>query len=118
MSALSAHGCARARCQGSPGDRGRREAWFSEASIWELGLKWRKGKIGLQPRRAFEQAQRDRFPPMRITIDAILLSSGLRQKHRDPFDPLLYVQARTNKCVLLSIDRTLATLDSRVLPPK
>jgi PIN domain nuclease of toxin-antitoxin system len=92
--------------------------WFSEASIWELGLKWRKGKIGLQPRRVFEQAQRDRFLPMPITIEAILLSSELRQKHGDPFDRLLYAQARANKCVLLSIDRTLATFGSRVLSPK
>lgn len=25
--------------------------WFSEASIWELGLKWRKGEIAVAPRR-------------------------------------------------------------------
>ena len=25
--------------------------WFSEASIWELGLKWREGKIAMPPRR-------------------------------------------------------------------
>ena len=28
--------------------------WFSEASIWEIGLKWRKGKINLQPRRILD----------------------------------------------------------------
>ena len=52
--------------------------WFSEASIWELGLKWRKGKIGLQPRRIVEQALRDRFRPLPITLEAILLSGELR----------------------------------------
>ena len=31
----------------------------AEASVWELGLKWRKGKINLQPRRVVEQALRD-----------------------------------------------------------
>lgn len=92
--------------------------WFSEASIWELGLKWRKGKIGLQPRRVLEQAQRDGFLPMPISIEAILVSSELRQKHGDPFDRLLYAQARTNKCALLSIDRALATFGSRLLSPK
>jgi len=30
--------------------------WFSDASIWELGLKWRKGKIAVQPRRLVDQA--------------------------------------------------------------
>jgi PIN domain nuclease of toxin-antitoxin system len=28
---------------------------FSEASVWEIGLIWRKGKINLQPRRVVEQ---------------------------------------------------------------
>lgn len=92
--------------------------WFSEASIWELGLKWRKGKIGLQPRRIVEQALSDRFRPLPITLEAILLSSELRQRHGDPFDRLLYAQARETGCLLLSIDRMLATFGSRVLKPK
>jgi len=92
--------------------------WFSEASIWELGLKWRKGKIGLQPRRIVEQALRDRFRAMPITLEAILLSSELRQRHGDPFDRLLYAQARESGCLLLTIDRTLAKFGARVLTPK
>jgi PIN domain nuclease of toxin-antitoxin system len=92
--------------------------WFSEASIWEIGLKWRKGKISLQPRRIAEQAVRDRFRPMPITLESILLSSELRQRHRDPFDRLLYAQARERGCRLLTIDRTLAQFGARVLTPK
>jgi PIN domain nuclease of toxin-antitoxin system len=92
--------------------------WFSEASIWELGLKWRKGKIGLQPRRIVEQALRDRFRPLPITLEAIMLSSELRQKHGDPFDRLLYAQARESGCLLLTIDRTLAKFGARVLTPQ
>ena len=34
---------------------------FSEASVREIGLKWRKGKINLQPRRVVEPALRDGF---------------------------------------------------------
>ena len=92
--------------------------WFSEASIWELGLKWRKGKIGLQPRRILEQALRDRFRPMPITLEAIMVSSELRQRHGDPFDRLLYAQARESGCRLLTIDRTLAKFGARVLTPQ
>ena len=92
--------------------------WFSEASIWELGLKWRKGKIGLKPRRIVEQALRDRFRQMAITLEAILLSNELRQRHGDPFDRLLYAQARASGCRLLSIDRALAEFGARVLTPK
>lgn len=32
--------------------------WFSEASIGELGPKWRKGKIAMQPRRLFRSGSR------------------------------------------------------------
>jgi PIN domain nuclease of toxin-antitoxin system len=92
--------------------------WFSEASIWELGLKWRKGKIGLQPRRIVEQALHDRYRAMPITLKAILLSSELRQRHGDPFDRLLYAQARESGCFLLTIDRTLAKFGAKVLTPK
>ena len=92
--------------------------WFSEASIWELGLKWRKGKIGLQPRRILEQALRDRFRPMPITLEAIVVSSELRQRHGDPFDRLLYAQAQESGCRLLTIDRTLAKFGARVLMPR
>lgn len=92
--------------------------WFSEASIWELGLKWRKGKIALQPRRIVEQALRDRFRAMPITLEAIMVSSELRHRHGDPFDRLIYAQARGSDCRLLSIDRTLAEFGARVLSPK
>jgi PIN domain nuclease of toxin-antitoxin system len=92
--------------------------WFSEASIWELGLKWRKGKINLQPRRIAEQALRDHFQPMQIALEPILVSSELRQRHGDPFDRLLYAQAKHSGCRLLSIDRTLAGFGTRVLTPK
>lgn len=60
--------------------------WFSDASIWELGLKWRKGKIALQPRRIAEQALTNGLRPLAIQLEAVLLSCELRQSHADPFD--------------------------------
>ncbi|MFM9969347.1 MAG: hypothetical protein ACKVQK_13225, partial [Burkholderiales bacterium] len=47
---------------------------FSEASVWEIGFKWRKGKINLQPRRIVEQALRDGYRMMALSIEPILLS--------------------------------------------
>ena len=70
------------------------EVAFSEASIWEIGLKWRKGKINLQPRRVVEQALRDGFRMRALSLEPILLSCELQQKHDDPFDRLLYAQAK------------------------
>lgn len=93
-------------------------AWFSEASIWELGLKWRKGKIALQPRRIAEHALANGFRPLMVQMESMLLSCELRQAHGDPFDRLLYAQAKHGGYRLLSIDRKLAGFGAVVLSPK
>lgn len=93
------------------------DVWFSDASIWELGLKWRKGKIAVQPRRIAEQAFTNGLRSLPITLETILLSSELRQSHGDPFDRLLYAQARHAGFRLLSIDRALANFGAVVLKP-
>ena len=91
------------------------EVYFSEASLWELGLKWRKGKIGLQPRRIAEQALLNGLRPMVIDREALFVSSELKHAHGDPFDRLLYAQARVAGVKLLSIDRTLVDLGAVVV---
>ena len=94
------------------------EVAFSEASVWEIGLKWRNGKINLQPRRVVEQALRDCFRMCALSLEPILLSCELQQKHGDPFDRLLYAQARHLDYRLLSIDRTLAGFGAHVVNPR
>ena len=97
---------------------GAESVWFSDASIWELGLKWRKGKIALQPRRIVRQAIANGLRCLAIYQEALLLSCELRQSHADPFDRLIYAQARHVGYRLLSIDRRLAALGATVLTPK
>ena len=92
--------------------------WVSEASIWEIGLKWRKGKINLQPRRVLEQALRDGFRPLALDVESMLLSSELRQDHGDPFDRLLYAQAKQQGLRLMTMDRTLAAFGTTVVNPR
>lgn len=94
------------------------EIAFSEASVWEIGLKWRKGKIKLQPRRVFEQALQDGLRKLPLSIDSILLSCELRHTHGDPFDRLLYAQAKLLDYRLLSVDRTLNEFGAQVINPK
>ena len=90
---------------------------FSDASLWELGLKWRKGKIGVQPRRIAEQALTNGLRPMAIDREALFVSSELKHSHGDPFDRLLYAQARVAGMRLMTIDRTLAELGASVVTP-
>jgi PIN domain nuclease of toxin-antitoxin system len=96
---------------------GAEAVWFSEASIWELGLKWRKGKIAVQPRRIAQQAMANGLSPLAIAFEAILVSSELRQEHGDPFDRLLYAQAKVAGWRLLTLDRTLQGFGAVVLKP-
>ena len=91
---------------------------FSEASVWEIGLKWRKGKINLQPRRVVEQALRDGFRMIALSIEPILLSCELRQSHGDPFDRLLYAQAKHLGFRLMSIDRKMSEFGAQVINPR
>lgn len=91
--------------------------WFSDASIWELGLKWRKGKIAVQPRRIAEQALANGLTPLPMVREALLLSSELYTEHGDPFDRLLFAQARHGGYRLLSIDRQHQALGAVVLRP-
>lgn len=92
--------------------------WFSDASIWEIGLKWRKGKIAAQPRRIVDAAVRSGLRSLPIHQEALMLSCELRQAHTDPFDRLLYAQARHGGYRLLSIDRKLSELSAIVVKPK
>ena len=92
--------------------------WFSDASIWELGLKWRKGKIAVQPRRVNQQALSNGLRPLPIHIEALLISCELRQAHGDPFDRLLFAQARAGGFALLTIDRAIEGFGVEVVRPK
>lgn len=92
--------------------------WFSDASLWELGLKWRKGKIALQPRRILTQAIANGLRSLPIHQEALLLSCELRQAHADPFDRLLYAQAKHGGYRLLTIDRKLSALGAVIVTPK
>ena len=84
--------------------------YFSEASIWELGLKFRKGKIAVEPRRILAQALHDGLRPIGISMEAMLLSCELSQDHADPFDRLLYAQTKLAGHRLLTEDNALAKL--------
>ena len=52
-----------------------------------------------------------------IGLDPILICCELRQKHDDPFDHLLYAQAKHYGYALLTIDRKLREFGARVLKP-
>jgi PIN domain nuclease of toxin-antitoxin system len=79
------------------------EVWFSAASVWELGLKIRKGKLRM-PGNFAEVLVSDGFTPLSITADHASRSHSLPPVHEDPFDRLLIAQSLVEGLVLVTRD--------------
>lgn len=86
------------------------EVYFSSASIWEIGLKWRKGKISVQPRLVAQAAMASGLRELSVSMEAMLVSCELKSTHGDPFDRLLYAQAKTARMKLMSADNEIRKL--------
>jgi PIN domain nuclease of toxin-antitoxin system len=91
------------------------EVYFSSASIWEIGLKWRKGKIGVQPRAVAQAAISAGLRELSVSMEAMLVSCEMKSAHGDPFDRLLYAQAKTAQMKLMSADREIRKLGTIVI---
>ncbi len=68
-------------------------------------------------RRIATQALGNGVRPLSISMEALRVSSELRHAHDDPFDRLLYAQAKVVGWKLLSMDRTLRSFGAVILRP-
>lgn len=83
--------------------------FLSLVSAWEMGIKSGLGKLSLtQPIEPFieDQARRNRFEILPITLPHIAAVERLPQHHRDPFDRLLIAQSITEAMPLISADHS------------
>ena len=93
----------------------RNELLFSAASVWEIAIKVRAGKLSLPE-------PVSRYVPSRMQssgVSALLVShahaagvADLPGHHRDPFDRLLVSQALAEGVPILSSDAQLDAYDS------
>lgn len=99
----------------------RNEVFLSAASVWEMAIKRRLGKLPLREPVASYVRRRlasDPIEPLPVTADHAAGVETLDTLHADPFDRLLIVQARAEGMRLLTADdRVLAygspTVDAR-----
>ena len=84
------------------------EVLVSAASIWEIAIKVRLGKLKADPMALVEAIEQSGFRdlPVRVTHAAYVTSLPLH--HTDPFDRLLVAQAMTEPLRLLTADNALA----------
>jgi PIN domain nuclease of toxin-antitoxin system len=85
----------------------RNEVYLSAASVWEIAIKQRLGKLPLPEPVSSYIARRlvaDDVKPLPVSVDHAAGVETLELRHRDPFDRLLVVQARHEGLRLLTAD--------------
>ena len=82
--------------------------FVSAASIWEIGIKARLGKVEADPDQLVAASPSSGFVELPVSAVHAGAASGLPLHHSDPFDRLLVAQAVSEPLRLLSADAVLA----------
>lgn len=80
------------------------EIFVSSASLWEVAIKVRLGKIKADPRELFDQIAANDFIELPVLSRHALLVADLPLYHSDPFDRLLIAQAISEPMHLITAD--------------
>ncbi len=83
------------------------EKFLSIASLWEIAIKVRLGKLDLD--KPFEQVfpeslDFNRIQILDITVDSLTKLTTLPFHHRDPFDRLIIAQGFVENLPIISVD--------------
>jgi PIN domain nuclease of toxin-antitoxin system len=85
----------------------------SVASVWEVALKHRLGKLPVSPDRFRDEMKATGAVILSISDDHVLGTADVPDSHRDPFDRLLLSVAQAEHLVLLTADEALIALGQR-----
>ena len=78
------------------------EVYFSSASIWEIAVKARLGKIEVDAKELVEKMREAGLIELPVTARHTVAAAQLPLLHRDPFDRLLVAQAIVEPLRLVS----------------
>jgi PIN domain nuclease of toxin-antitoxin system len=95
--------------------RGAERTYVSSASIWEVAIKARLGKIKADPRELFDQIEVNGFLELPVSSRHAVLVAELPMHHADPFDRLLIAQAMSEPLHLLTADAQLRQYSELVI---
>ncbi len=93
---------------------GNNMVFVSSASVWEISIKQKLGKLET-PDNLLEEIREHRFTPLHINAGYAQLAGQLPYIHKDPFDRMLIAQAIIEKLVLLTRDGQIAKYDVNIL---
>lgn len=84
------------------------ECWLSAASIWEVAIKFRLGKLPMAPDVMLAAARQGGIHLLAVQPEHAAATAALPALHTDPFDRLLIAQARQERLCLLTADVVVA----------
>lgn len=90
------------------------ECWLSAASVWEVAIKFKLGKLPITPTAFLDAANVGGFRLLNITPSHTIATADLPVFHSDPFDRLLLAQAKLEKLTLITADNTLLAYGKNV----
>ncbi|PWW04170.1 PIN domain nuclease of toxin-antitoxin system [Hoeflea marina] len=90
--------------------RGDGVTWISAATVWEIEIKKRAGKLPI-PEEIWNQAAEVGHRFLIITPAHAVEAASLPTHHTDPFDRMLIAQTRLDGLRLMSTDRQLRAYD-------
>jgi PIN domain nuclease of toxin-antitoxin system len=94
---------------------GAEAVFVSSASIWEVAIKVRLGKMNADPQELFDQIAANGFQELPVRSKHALLIANLPMHHSDPFDRLLIAQAMSEPLHLLTADAQLKPYSELVI---
>ena len=87
---------------------GDAQLWFSVASLWEISIKHRIGKLGVTAAQVAAQLPLARISVLPIKVIHLTELERLPLLHRDPFDRMLLAQAMVESAQLMTNDAILS----------
>jgi PIN domain nuclease of toxin-antitoxin system len=91
------------------------KVFVSSASIWEIAIKSRLGKIKANPRRIMEHVDAAGFYELPVLMRHAVNVADMPMHHTDPFDRLLIAQAMSEPLHLITVDSRLKNYSDLVV---
>jgi PIN domain nuclease of toxin-antitoxin system len=91
-----------------------RQVYVSAATVWEVGIKARLGKLRA-PAGLLEVLAEEGFVGLPMALEHAEAAARLPMHHRDPFDRMLVAQAHALSLVLVTHDRRLEAYGGQFL---
>jgi PIN domain nuclease of toxin-antitoxin system len=88
----------------------------SAATVWELTIKARRGKLDLGDTNLVEEIEENEFVELPMTAQHAFIAGSLPPHHEDPFDRMLIAQAKAEDLTIVTRDSVFRDYGVAILP--